>query len=63
MNNAEIKQRICKRIDCDKDFASELGDALERGAWDIITRLISQAVGYAIEKAGELIAWLKRELF
>jgi hypothetical protein len=59
MDNDEIKRRIVSRIDKDRDFAGQLGAALEVGAWEIIAQLISDAVGFVIRKAGELWDWLK----
>ena len=61
MNNDEIKRRILARIDQDDSFASQLGSALEIGAWEIVSQLIARAVGYAIEKVGDFWNWLKRQ--
>lgn len=61
MDNDEIKRRLVARIDRDADFANQLGTALEAGAWEIITQLIAETVGFVIRKAGEFWEWLKRE--
>jgi hypothetical protein len=61
MDNDEIKRRILDRIDADEDFGKQIGGALEVGAWEIVAQLISRAVGYVIERAGEFWEWLKRQ--
>jgi len=61
VNNDEIKRRLSARIDQDANFADQLGTAIEAGAWEVITQLIAEAVGFVIRKAGELWEWLKRE--
>jgi hypothetical protein len=61
VDNDEIKRRILARIDTDKAFSGQLGEALEIGAWEIVAQLISRAVGYIIDKAGEFWEWLKRQ--
>jgi hypothetical protein len=60
MDKNEIMRRIRERVDQDDDFAGQLGEALEAGVWEIVFDLISQAVGYIVEKASELWDWLKR---
>lgn len=61
MDNNEIKRRLITHIDRNSDFAIQLGKALEAGAWEIVTQLIANAVGFVIKKAGELWEWLKHQ--
>jgi hypothetical protein len=61
MDNDEIKKRIFARIDQDAEFTQQLSDALEIGAWEIVAKLIQNAVGFVLEKAGQFWEWLKRE--
>lgn len=61
MDPDEIKRRLSDRIDRDANFAHQIGGALEAGAWEIITRLIAEAVGFVVDLAKDFFAWLKRE--
>lgn len=61
MDKNEIKRRIGARIDADTEFADQLAGALQAGAWEIIADLISEAVGFVIQKAGEFWDWLKKQ--
>lgn len=44
MNEAELKMLVNEAIERDKRFASELGEAIEKGTWEVVAALISRVI-------------------
>ncbi len=59
MKKQQLLQRISDRIEQDQDFAAQLGEAIDKGTWEIVFELIAKVVGYAINKTGKSLDFLK----
>jgi hypothetical protein len=55
----EVMRILEKRMDEDESFAVELGNAVERGTWEIVASLIAKVAGFVIDKTSEVLDWLK----
>jgi hypothetical protein len=62
MNEAELKVFVNEAIDSDKRFANELGEAIEKGTWEVVAALIEKAVGHVMNLTSEMMDSLKNLL-
>lgn len=62
MNEAELKAFVNQAIDADERFANELGEAIEKGTWEVLVELIGKAVGQAMDLTSEMMKSLKKFL-
>lgn len=62
MNEAELKAFVNQAIDADERFANELGEAIEKGTWEVLVELIGKAVGQAMDLTSEMMELLKKFL-
>lgn len=62
MNEAELKAFVNEAIDSDERFASELGEAIEKGTWEVVAALIEKAVGRAMGLTSDILDSLKKLL-
>ncbi len=62
MNEAELKAFVNQAIDADERFANELGEAIEKGTWEVLVELIGKAVGQAMDLTSEMMESLKKFL-
>ena len=59
MDEAELKIFVDQAIDRDEMFANELGEAIEKGTWEVVATLIGKAVGHVIDLTSDMIDLLK----
>jgi hypothetical protein len=59
MDEAQLKLFVDQAIDSDEKFANELGEAIEKGTWEVVAALIGKAVGHVIDLTGDMIDSLK----
>lgn len=62
MNEAELKVFVNEAIDRDERFANELGEAVEKGTWEVVAALIRKAVGCAMDLTNDMMDLLKKLL-
>ncbi len=62
MNEAELKAFVNEAIDSDERFANELGEAIEKGTWEVVAELIEKAVGHVMDFSSEMLDSLKKLL-
>ena len=46
----------------DERFANELGEAIEKGTWEVVAALIGKAVGHVMDLTSDMIDSLKNLL-
>ena len=62
MNEAELKIFVSRAIDRNERFASELGEAIEKGTWEVVAELIGKAMGHVMDLTSDMIESLKKLL-
>ncbi len=62
MNEAELNALVNEAIDRDERFANELGEAIEKGTWEVVAALIGKAVGHVMDLTSEMVHSLKNLL-
>ena len=62
MNEADLKIFVNQAIDMDERFANELGEAIEKGTWEVVAALIGKAVGHVMDLTSDMIDSLKNLL-
>jgi hypothetical protein len=62
MNEAELKMFVNQAIDRDERFANELGEAIEKGTWEVVAELIGKAVGHIMDLTSDMIDSLRNRL-
>jgi len=62
MDEAELKIFVNQAVDSDERFANELGEAIEKGTWEVVAALIGKAVGHAMELTSDMIDTLRKLL-
>jgi hypothetical protein len=56
MNEAELKIFVKEAIDRDERFAGELGQAIEKGTWEVVAALL----GYVMDLTSDMMDFLKK---
>ena len=59
MDEAELKIFVNQAIDRDERFANELGEAIEKGTWEVVAELIGKAMGHVMDLTDDFIESLK----
>ena len=62
MDEAELKIFVNQAIDRDERFANELGEAIEKGTWEVVAALIAKAVGHVMDLTSDMMDSLKNRL-
>jgi hypothetical protein len=62
MNEAELEMLVNQAIDRDERFANELGEAIEKGTWEVVAALIGKAMGHVMDLTDDIIESLKKLL-
>ena len=62
MNEADLKIFVNQAIDRDERFANELGEAIEKGTWEVVAALIEKAMGHVMDLTSDMIDSLKNLL-
>ena len=60
MDEAELKIFVNQAIDSDDRFANELGEAIEKGTWEVVAELIGKAMGHVMDLTDDIIESLKK---
>jgi len=60
MDEAELKIFVNQAIDRDDRFANELGEAIEKGTWEVVAELIGKAMGHVMDLTDDIIESLKK---
>ena len=60
MDRAELKMLVSKAVDRDERFASQLGEAVEKGTWEVVAALIGRTLGVVIHLTSDIMDLLKR---
>jgi|APFre7841882630_1041343.scaffolds.fasta_scaffold436899_1 hypothetical protein len=55
----EVMRMLKRRLDEDESFAVELGNAVEKGTWEIVASLIAKVTGFVSDKTSEILDWLR----
>jgi hypothetical protein len=58
MDEAELKMFLKEAMDRDERFARELGEAIEKGTWEVVAALI----GYVMALTSDMMDSLKKML-